>query len=245
MTPIFKILSVQDNKKLGSYRKVTFKDRQMCKLAGCGNFIMIGFSSIEPYLPRPFSFLDVDREFFSVLVKVKGEGTERLSKVREGVNLRILGPLGKNFCPPKQGVLIAGGIGIAPVYYQSKQMNGGILFYGVKDKNDLVLTNDFKKRGFKVRVITEEDGGLVTDLVKKHSDELNEKKIFICGPNEMIFSVKNILSRKQIDNAYVYMEERMGCGLGGCKSCAVNTTEGYKLLCTEGPIFPLREVRFG
>lgn len=245
MPPIFKILPVLENKKLGAYRKVTFKDRQMYELAGCGNFIMIGFPALEPYLPRPFSFLDVDIESFSVLVKVKGKGTERLSKVKEGDYLRILGPLGKNFCPPKEGIFIAGGIGIAPAYYQSKRMDCGILFYGGKDKNDLVLTQDFKKRGFKVCVITEENGGLVTDLVKEHSGELNENPIFICGPIEMIISVKKFLSRRQIDNAYVYMEERMGCGLGGCKSCAVNTTEGYKLICTEGPIFPLREVKFG
>jgi len=244
MTPIFRILPVLENKKLGTYRKVTLADKQMYKLAECGNFIMIGFSTLDPYLPRPFSFLEVNKDTFSILVKVKGKGTQRLSRVREGDYLKVLGPLGKKFCSPKEGVLIAGGIGIAPVYYQSKQMNGGILFYGVKSKEDLIFTREFKKNGFKVRTINEEDGGLVTNLIKKHAEELNEKQIFVCGPIEMIKSVRNILNKEQIDNAYVYMEKRMGCGLGGCKSCAVKTTEGYKLICTEGPIFPLKEVSF-
>jgi dihydroorotate dehydrogenase electron transfer subunit len=142
------------------------------------------------------------------------------------------------------GVLIAGGIGIAPVYYQSGWMKGGILFYGAKTKEDLILTREFKDKGFKVRTITEEDGGLVTDLLQRHTDELNGKQIFICGTMEMIKSVKSILNKEQIDKAYAYVERRMGCGLGGCKSCAVKTFEGYKLACTEGPIFPLKEVKF-
>ena len=109
---------------------------------------------------------------------------------------------------------------------------------------DFLLTC-LKKKGFKVRTITEENGGLVTDLVKKYAHELNGKQIFICGPIEMIKKIKGILNREQIDKAYAYIEKRMGCGLGGCKSCAVNTLEGYKLVCKEGPVFPLKEVDFG
>jgi len=244
MSPKFKILPVLRNRKLGAYHEITLKDRQICKLAGCGNFLMIGFNTLDPYLPRPFSFLELDKETFSILVKIKGGGTELLSKVREGDELKVLGPLGKAFCPPEEGVLIAGGIGIAPVYYQSKYMKRGILFYGCKSKKDLVLIREFEKKGFSLRLITEDEGGFVTELVKKHTDELNDKQIFICGPIEMIKNVKNVLNKKQIENAYVYMEKRMGCGLGGCKSCAVKVTEGYKLICTEGPIFPLKEVKF-
>ena len=217
----------------------------MSKIAGCGNFLMIGLKTLDPYLPRPFSFLELNDETFSILVKIKGTGTELLSKVKEGDELKVLGPLGKTFCPPEEGVLIAGGIGVAPVYYQSKYMKRGTLFYGCKRKVDLVLIEDFEKKGFALRLITEDEGGFVTELVKKHGDELNDKQIFICGPFEMIKNVKNVLNKKQIENAYAYMEKRMGCGMGGCKSCAVKTTEGYKLICTEGPIFPLKEVDFG
>ncbi len=239
----FRILPVLENKKLGPYNKITLKDMQMYKFAECGNFIMIGLRTLDPYLPRPFSFLEGNKKSFSILLKVKGRGTELLSKVKKGDKLKVLGPLGKAFCPPEVGILIAGGIGIAPVYYQSGWMKGGTLFYGAKRKKDLILTREFKDKGFKVRTITEENGGLVTDLLKKYTDELNGKQIFICGTIEMIKNIKGILNKEQIDKAYVYVEKRMGCGLGGCKSCAVKTFEGYKLVCTEGPIFPLKEVK--
>jgi dihydroorotate dehydrogenase electron transfer subunit len=244
MEPTFRILPVLENKKLGPYNKITLKDVQMYDHAECGNFVMIGLQGFDPYLSRPFSFLEGNRTSFSILLKVKGRGTELLSKVKKGDKLKVLGPLGKIFCPPKKGILIAGGIGIAPVYYQSRWMKGGILFYGAKRKKDMILTREFKDKGFTVRTITEEDGGLVTDLLKEYTDELNDKQIFICGTKGMIKSIKGILNKEQIEKAYVYVEERMGCGLGGCKSCAVKTFEGYRLVCTEGPIFPLKEVKF-
>lgn len=245
MNPTFRILPVLENKKLATYYKITLEDGQICKYAECGNFVMIAFQALDPYLPRPFSFLEINEGSFSILFKVKGRGTELLSKVRKGDKVKVLGPLGKTFCPPESGVLIAGGIGIAPVYYQSTWMNGGLLFYGAKEKRDLILIQEFKKKGFKVRTITEENGGLVTDLVKKYAHELNGKQIFICGSIEMIKKIKGILNREQIDKAYAYIEKRMGCGLSGCKSCAVNTFEGYKLVCKEGPVFSLKEVDLG
>lgn len=245
MNPIFRILPVLENKKLATYYKVTLEDGQISKDAECGNFVMIGLQGLDPYLPRPFSFLEINEGSFSILFKVKARGTELLSKIRKGDKVKVLGPLGKTFCPPESGVLIAGGIGIAPVYYQSRWMKGGLLFYGAKEEKDLILVQEFKEKGFKVRTITEENGGLVTDIVKEYAHELNGKQIFICGPLEMIKKIKEILNREQIDKAYAYIEKRMGCGLSGCKSCAVKTFEGYKLVCKEGPVFPLKEVDFG
>jgi dihydroorotate dehydrogenase electron transfer subunit len=242
MNPTFRILPVLENKKLGPYYKITFEDKQICRSAACGNFVMIGLSSLDPYLPRPFSFMEINEERFSILVKVKARGTEILSKARKGDKIKVLGPLGKTFCPPEEGILIAGGIGIAPVYYQSGWMRGGILFYGAKKEQDLILIEEFREKGFKVRTITEENGGIVTDILQKHKDELTGKQIFICGTIEMVKRIKKILNEEQIDKTHVYMEKRMGCGLSGCKSCAVKTVQGYKLVCEEGPIFPLKEV---
>lgn len=245
MKPTFRILPVVKNEKLGPYYKITLRDTQMYGLAECGNFLMIGLLSLDPYLSRPFSFLELERETFSILVKVKGKGTRLLAKVKEGDKLKVLGPLGRAFCPPKTGVLIAGGIGIAPVYYQSRWMNGGILFYGTKRREELILVREFKNNGFQVKTITEEKRGMVTDLIESHIEELDGKQLFICGPLQMIKNVKEILTEEQIKKAHAYIEKRMGCGLGGCKSCAVKTISGYKLVCREGPIFSLREVKLG
>ena len=32
-------------------------------------------------------------------------------------------------------------------------------------------------------------------------------------------------------------EERMGCGFGACMGCTIETTDGPKRVCREGPVF--------
>ena len=40
----------------------------------------------------------------------------------------------------------------------------------------------------------------------------------------------------------VSLEERMGCGFGACMGCAVNTTQGVRRVCADGPVFSSEEV---
>jgi len=239
----FRILPVIENRVLGPYNLIRIEDEDMHQQAKCGHFVMVGITtSIDPFLLRPFSFLSIEEDSFTLLIKARGRGTEKLSKVKEGEKLKILGPLGEPIKPPERGVLIAGGIGIAPLYYQSQWMNQGILFYGAKKESALVLKEEIKERGFIVNTITEDREGKVTDLVSENLDLLKGEKIFICGPESMIKELKDIIG-DYAKEAFVYMERRMGCGLGGCKSCAVKTDSGYKYVCQEGPIFSLSEVK--
>lgn len=240
----YRILPVIENKTLGPYKLIRIKDSEMKKVAKCGHFVMVGFPDvIDPFLLRPISFLSVDDKSFSLLIKIKGPGTKKLANVKRGESLKILGPLGKEFNPPEIGVLVAGGIGLAPLYYQSHWMKGGVLFYGVKRDKDIILKEKMKKRGFDVYTISEEKEGTVVDLIRKNLDVLDNKNIFICGPEPMIKELKGIIDYNSKD-IYVYIERRMGCGIGGCKSCAVKVNSGYKLVCQDGPIFPLYEVKF-
>ena len=37
-------------------------------------------------------------------------------------------------------------------------------------------------------------------------------------------------------------EERMGCGFGACMGCTIQTKNGYKRVCKDGPVFFREEV---
>ncbi len=240
----FRILTVIDNRILGPYTLIRIRDSDIHRKAKCGQFVMVGFPcSLDPFLLRPLSFLSFEKNSFTILVKTRGRGTNKLTKVKKGEKLKVLGPLGNAINPSKSGVLIAGGIGIAPLYYHSQWMKRGVLFYGEKRAKDLVLRKEFENREFIVNTISEDREGTVTDLVRKNLSLLKGHKIFICGPESMIKNLNNILG-DHAKEAFVYMERRMGCGLGGCKSCVVKVHSGYKLVCQEGPIFPLLEVKF-
>jgi NAD(P)H-flavin reductase len=40
----------------------------------------------------------------------------------------------------------------------------------------------------------------------------------------------------------VAMEERMGCAMGVCLGCVVETTRGPLRVCTEGPVFDIHRI---
>ena len=40
----------------------------------------------------------------------------------------------------------------------------------------------------------------------------------------------------------VSMERHMACGVGACLSCVVDTVDGKRRACVDGPVFPASEV---
>ena len=55
--------------------------------------------------------------------------------------------------------------------------------------------------------------------------------------------LKNLdLKYRDIKEGYLSFEERMACGIGACYGCVINTKNGYKRVCKDGPVFKLGEV---
>lgn len=206
-----------------------------------GQFYMLRAWDDSPILPRPLSIYDLEENKISFLYKVVGKGTTILSELKEGANIKILGPLGNGF--PIENInkcaIVAGGIGIAPFMYLVKTLKCKIdLFAGFYDKS--YLMEDFKKHvdNIHVTTVTGREGhkGLVTDIIKDEYDY-----IFACGPNAMMQSLQK---RELSGNSYYSLEAHMACGIGACYGCAIETTKGVKRVCHEGPVFKGEEVVF-
>ena len=71
--------------------------------------------------------------------------------------------------------------------------------------------------------------------------------IYACGPSVML---KRIIAQAKDAGVrcQVSLEERMGCGVGGCLVCACRTIrdgeEYYAHVCKDGPVFNAEEVLF-
>ena len=70
--------------------------------------------------------------------------------------------------------------------------------------------------------------------------------VYACGPVPMMRRVSGLASACGI-SCEVSLEERMGCGVGACLSCAckIQDREGavrYRRVCIDGPVFPAEEV---
>lgn len=79
---------------------------------------------------------------------------------------------------------------------------------------------------------------------------LKQKQVaaFTCGPHPMMKAIWKICLEREIP-LNVLMEKRMACGVGVCLSCVCGTIspdgrEKYQRVCSDGPIFDARELKW-
>ena len=211
-------------------------------------------NSANTFLRRPLSIHDVDfeKQTISLLVQIVGDGTRELSKRKSGEYLNLVYPLGNSFSKPenKKTLLIGGGAGIAPLFFLSRQLkkfkhNFSVLL-GARSEKHLVRQDEFKQ--FAKVFIATEDGSLgEKGLVTNHSiitfDKHGFDKIITCGPEPMMKAVAKIASSRNID-CEVSLENTMACGIGACLCCVVDTNRGNVCVCTEGPVFNVKDLKW-
>jgi len=237
--------SILNVRKLGArYVLHTYGAPSIAQEAQPGQFVHIRVTdAVHPILRRPFSICSAGKGTIDVLIKVVGEGTEILSSKKSGDILDIIGPLGRPFrMEEKPALLVAGGIGVAPLYFlaQKLKMTGkDILFlYGARTKDDLVLKDEIYSLANKSTFVTEDGSigmkGIVTSFLD--ADILKGCAIYACGPDAMLSAVQKKL-RALGKTAQFSLENHMGCGVGACQGCVVETVNGYRRVCIDGPIF--------
>jgi dihydroorotate dehydrogenase electron transfer subunit len=216
-----------------------------------GQFITVKCGKELP-LRRPFSIHQITESgWLYFFFKAIGKGTSRLSLCRKGEKLDILGPLGNGFSIKpisKKLLLVAGGIGIAPLSFLAQQAliqeKSVTLLLGAHAKDALypqkLLPGEIKP------IITTEDGshgekGKVTDILPKYVNLADQ--IYACGPLAMYKEMAKQRQKWQVNKPIqISLEVRIGCGVGACFSCSIKTKNGMKRVCLDGPIFNLDDV---
>lgn len=233
--------------------KFTLEAKEIVDVAKPGQFIEIRVTDgLDPFLRRPISIYNMDKEkgILEIIFRVQGKGTEILSRIKEGENIDIVGPLGYGvfkFEGYKNIAILGGGIGVFPLYELAKQAKKEAkinTYLGFRNKEAVLLEEEFNKVSNKL-VITTDDGSY-----KIHGFAINELKkdiesidcIFACGPLPLLKAVQNLAKEKNIP-CQISLEEKMGCGLGVCLGCAVEVVAGgYEHVCKQGPVFDSNKV---
>lgn len=209
-----------------------------------GQFYMLRCPNKEPLLPRPISINYLDDESISFLYQVSGEGTKILSKLKQGDELNLMGPLGNGFDIDKingKVAIVAGGIGIAPMLYTAKNLKhcDVHVYAGFRDKT--YILDEFKEyvKDIKISTETGTEGhkGYVTDLFNAESYDV----VLCCGPEIMMNKIIKVCNEKKVP-LYVSMEKHMACGVGACLVCTCKTKHGNKRTCKNGPVFLGEEI---
>jgi dihydroorotate dehydrogenase electron transfer subunit len=217
-----------------------------------GQFVMIRVRpGIDPLLRRPFSVCGVEGDRFKVLYRVVGKGTMIMTAAKPGENLKVLGPLGKEFVLPEEDrlpVLVGGGIGVAPLFSLAQCLRTRKLEFmmGFRSAGDIVRFDDSRSPNQNWPVSTDDGteghAGFVTDLLLLYLERNKSLalSLFACGPRPMLKRVAEMAVTHGIP-CQVSLESAMACGFGVCQGCAVKAspegTRGYHYACQNGPVF--------
>lgn len=219
-----------------------------------GQFVNIQVNkSKNTFLRRPISvnFVDYEQQLLWLLVKDAGEGTLALCQAEVGETLNLLLPLGRGFSVPAQKedciLLIGGGVGTAPMLYWGKILkdngyNPRFLLGGRKE-SDLLELDEFRQIG-EVFVSTEDGSAGEQGFVTVHSVMQSKiDKMYCCGPAPMMKAIAKIAAQKECE-CEVSLENKMACGLGACLCCVEDSKEGNVCVCTSGPVFNTKELKW-
>jgi dihydroorotate dehydrogenase electron transfer subunit len=249
--PILKGISHRSGRRISSVNIIRLSCPQI-EGAEPGQFVMVRCGEGPEYqLPRPFSIHRLNGHDIELLFNVweDGRGTQWLAQCQTGDTVKLMGPLGNGFSiypDSKKLLVIAGGIGIAPLRFLADEaVNRGLsvtLLLGAPTAGQLYPT---KLLSAKAKLITTtEDGdigrkGMITDVLTDFAGGADQ--VFACGPLAMYKAMAGTAELKD-KPVQISLEVRMGCGLGICYGCTVKTREGLRQTCKHGPIFNLDEI---
>ena len=217
-----------------------------------GQFLQVRVDNApHTFLRRPLSIHDVNytTNSISMLVQIVGDGTERLSALRPDDTVNVIYPLGNSFTLPAAGeriVLTGGGCGMAPLLYlgrKAKECGAEVTFaLGFRNRERILDYTAFEDFGA-VHISTEDGsvgtGGFITDIPVFRDTQWD--KVYCCGPEPMMKSIARTCDHRDIF-CEVSLENLMACGIGACLCCVVNTTDGNRCTCTDGPVFNIKSL---
>lgn len=239
---------VENNKVDPGFFKLTIFSPESAGEVQPGQFfhLQVSDGGYDPLLRRPFSVYDLNRPAgtFSILYRVIGLGTEILSRRLPGDELQILGPLGRPFTlweEDRKVLLVAGGAGIAPLYFLVKELlKKDIMvevFLGAGKAEELAGLKDLQAlKKVKLELATEDGSagyaGRVTQLMeeklkfmsknilplKNNLKDISFDRLYSCGPRPMLKEVVKI-ARAYGLKGEISLEEVMACGVGACLGC--------------------------
>lgn len=241
------IMTVRSNEKIAAAVWKLVLEGDTSSLERPGQFVNVKVEGL--YLRRPISVSDWSENELVLIYKVVGKGTEKMTELAGGDAVDLLSGLGNGYDISRCGrrpVLVGGGVGVPPLYGLCKALikegKKPVVILGFNREDEIFLDREFRELGAEVHIATLDGSvgvkGFVTDAldVAVREDESGELGyLFTCGPLPMMKALKAKVDELGWDGQFS-LEERMGCGFGGCMGCSLETPKGPIRICKEGPV---------
>jgi NAD(P)H-flavin reductase len=198
---------------------------------------------------RPATLVHTTREVGAV--------TRAMRRLRRGAALGVRGPYGVGWplaaAAGKDVVLVAGGIGLAPlrpalyeIAAHRDAFGNVVVLYGTRSPEDVLYERELERWRTAARVhvsITVDRAtrawagnvGVVTTLVARAPFDAARAVALVCGPEVMMRFAVEALRTRGVDegNIFLSMERNMKCAIGLCGHCQF----GPSFVCKDGPVF--------
>ena len=207
-----------------------------------GQFVMLWLPGVDE---KPFSISDVRDGMIEITAKAVGNFSQALMDAKPGDLMGMRGPLGRGFRPRGRGLIVGGGMGIAPLRMLAHWMEFNDMEFrtvlGARTEKELIFREDFARMGAQFAT---DDGsfgvkGFALPLAEKLCAAEKFDVIYGCGPEVMLVELKRLAERMGCD-CQLSLERHMKCGIGVCGSCCV---DGSGLcICREGPVLDRAEL---
>jgi dihydroorotate dehydrogenase electron transfer subunit len=256
------LVTVEENNQICAdhYQLILKDDGRISKTTQPGQFVNLVIPQRQDLLlRRPFSVArtDPEKNLLYIVYRIVGKGTRAMVELKPGTDMDLMGPLGNGWHLPEAPMnclLVGGGCGVAPLWALAEHLvrSGSRVFtvMGFQSRDKVFGEDIFRNIQADVTVTTD-DGtygceGFVCDHLEPYLNEQIDRA-YVCGPMPMVRTVIPQLMQKKIEGE-VSLEEIMGCGYGVCLSCVKEIEKDGRVqkqrICTEGPVFSIREVKW-
>jgi len=186
-----------------------------------------------------------------------GTVSKAMRELRPEDVIGVRGPFGSHWpiehAIGKDVVIVAGGIGLAPlrsamyqVTSQREKYGKVVLLYGARTPQDILYRRELEhwRSHFDLELYVSVDHatgkwrgsvGVVTRLIPRSPFDPQNTLAMICGPEVMMRFTAAELQKRGVaeENIFISMERNMKCAVGLCGHCQY----GPYFVCKDGPVF--------
>ena len=195
-------------------------------------------------------------------IRVAGTVTQSLARLSPGDTLGLRGPYGNPWpvaeCRGRDVILVAGGIGLAPLrpviyeFLANRQHYRNVtILLGARTPEGLLYPGQYsawKAGGIDLQTTVDRASsdwcgnvGVVTQLLDRMTlPAPHETVLLVCGPEVMMnFTVKSAHRRGvPLEQIWLSSERNMQCAVGLCGHCQLGPT----FVCKDGPVFRFDQI---
>jgi NAD(P)H-flavin reductase len=195
-------------------------------------------------------------------VRDVGAATRALTRLKKGDTLGLRGPFGSQWpvedARSRDVVLVAGGIGLAPLRPVVHRVLAGrrdfgkvALLYGARTPAEVLYPRELARRWSRdidIQVTVDRatgdwtgEVGVVTRLIRRADFDPRDCLAMVCGPEIMMRFTIAELQKLGVDDdrIFISMERNMKCAVGFCGHCQL----GPAFICKDGPVFPYARMK--